>query len=155
MIRFAEKKDLERVNELRRQVSQVHANGRPDIFRAEFRSEMRDLIYSIWESENKDIIVAVQDNIICGFACVQYITKPESPYSLERKYYQVAEFGVDENYRRQGIGRELFQYIRADAKKKGFNRIELDMWEFNEGALKFYEAVGFRTYRRYMECNKL
>ena len=25
------------------------------------------------------------------------------------------------------------------------------MWEFNEGALKFYESVGFRTYRRYME----
>lgn len=79
MIRFAGKEDLERVNELRRQVSQVHANGRPDIFHAEFCSEMRDLIYSIWESENKDIIVAVHDNIICGFACVQYITKPESP----------------------------------------------------------------------------
>ena len=25
------------------------------------------------------------------------------------------------------------------------------MWEFNQDALAFYEAVGFRTYRRYME----
>lgn len=25
------------------------------------------------------------------------------------------------------------------------------MWEFNENALKFYEAIGFNTYRRYME----
>ena len=25
------------------------------------------------------------------------------------------------------------------------------MWEFNEGALKFYESIGFTTYRRYME----
>jgi len=33
----------------------------------------------------------------------------------------------------------------------GFDRIELNMWEFNEGALRFYESVGFKTYRRYME----
>lgn len=29
--------------------------------------------------------------------------------------------------------------------------IELKMWEFNEEALKFYESVGFTTYRRYTE----
>ena len=37
------------------------------------------------------------------------------------------------------------------AKEKGFHRIELNMWEFNKGALAFYESVGFETYRRYME----
>ena len=31
-----------------------------------------------------------------------------------------------------------------------FDRIELDVWSFNEEALKFYEAVGFQTYRRLM-----
>ena len=31
-----------------------------------------------------------------------------------------------------------------------FDRIELDVWSFNEEALKFYEAVGFQTYRRFM-----
>ena len=30
-------------------------------------------------------------------------------------------------------------------------KLELDMWEFNDGALKFYESVGFITYRRFME----
>ena len=34
---------------------------------------------------------------------------------------------------------------------KGFDRVELNMWEFNSSALEFYEAMGFRTYRRYME----
>ena len=37
------------------------------------------------------------------------------------------------------------------AKEKGFHRIELNMWEFNRGALAFYESIGFETYRRYME----
>ncbi len=40
---------------------------------------------------------------------------------------------------------------KADARKKGFPRIELDMWSFNESALAFYEAEGFTTYRRYLE----
>ena len=42
---------------------------------------------------------------------------------------------------------ELVQY----AKEKGLHRIELNMWEFNQGALAFYEATGFVTFRRYME----
>ena len=31
------------------------------------------------------------------------------------------------------------------AKEKGFHRIELNMWEFNQDALAFYEAAGFQT----------
>lgn len=31
------------------------------------------------------------------------------------------------------------------------DRLELNMWEFNEDALEFHESVGFTTYLRYME----
>lgn len=58
---------------------------------------------------------------------------------------------MDEKFRRQGVGREIINFIRQDAKKRGLDRVELNMWEFNEGALAFYEAVGFKTYRRDME----
>ena len=60
---------------------------------------------------------------------------------------------MDEKYRRQGVASEMLDFIREEAKKKNYDKIELDMWEFNENALKFYEAVGFRTYRRYMELD--
>ena len=42
-------------------------------------------------------------------------------------------------------------FIREYACEKGFRRIELNMWEFNQDALAFYEAAGFTTFRRYME----
>ena len=45
----------------------------------------------------------------------------------------------------------MFMFIKADAKLHGFDRIDLNMWEFNENALAFYEAMGMKTYRRYME----
>ena len=39
----------------------------------------------------------------------------------------------------------------VDAKKQKLNKIELDVWEFNESAIEFYQAVGFRQMRRWME----
>ena len=40
MIRFAKKEELEIVNELRKQVNEIHCEGRPDIFRKGFRKEL-------------------------------------------------------------------------------------------------------------------
>lgn len=153
MVRFAKKEDLERVNELRKIVNDVHVEGRPDIFKAGFHDELRDFIYEIWDTENKDIIVAERNGIICGFACVQYVSKPESPFMNARTFYDVDEFGVDTAFRRQGVATELIAFIREGAKKRGIDRIELNMWEFNQSALAFYESVGFQTYRRYMELS--
>ena len=105
----------------------------------------------IREAENKDILVAERDGIICGFACVAYIDLPESPYRYARHFYHVGEFGVDTAFHRQGVATELVTFMKQDAKEKGFNQIELDVWEFNPEARAFYEAVGFECIRRYME----
>lgn len=151
MVRFARNEDLERVNELRKQVNDVHVEGRPDIFKPGFNEELQNHIYEIWEAEDKDIIVAEREGIVCGFACVQLVDRPENPFMNARKFYAVDEFGVDEAFRRQGVATELMAFIKADAQKKGFAKLELNMWEFNKDALAFYEEVGFQTYRRYME----
>lgn len=151
MVRFAKEEELERVNEIRKMVNDVHVKGRPDIFKGGFEENLRDYIYEIWSAENKDIIVAERDGVICGFACIQIVDKPENPFMYGWRYMDVDEFGVDERFRRQGVATELIEFIREDAERRGISRVELNMWEFNEGALAFYEAVGFRTYRRYME----
>jgi len=151
MVRYAKREDLPRVNELRKQVNDLHVEGRPDIFKPGFGQVLQDFLYTVFESDNMDVIVAEREGVLCGFACVQYVHKPESPYSFARHFYDVDEFCVDEAYRRQGVATELIDFIRQEAKSKGFEHIGLNMWEFNEEARAFYEAVGFNTYRRYME----
>lgn len=42
---------------------------------------------------------------------------------------------------------------KQEAKNRGFDRLELDVWEFSKGAMKFYDSVGFKTYREYKEMN--
>lgn len=152
-VRFAKRGELEAVNVLRRQVNDLHVSGRPDIFRDGFVPELEQHIYERFDDPSSAVIAAFCEGTLCGFATVEYKTKPLSPYSLERKIYQVEEFGVDEAFRRKGAGRALVEFMKNDAAQKGYDRMELDMWEFNEGALAFYEAVGFVTYRRYMELN--
>ena len=151
MVRFAEEKDIERVNELRKQVNDIHVEGRPDIFKPDFGAEIRDVAKSFIHDEDKDIIVAIHDGEISGMLCVEVVNKPESPYSKARSFYHVVEVAVDEKHRHKGVGRELFEFIKTDAARRGLDKIELDAWEFNESAIEFYRAVGFKETRRWFE----
>ena len=153
IVRSARRDELERVNELRRMVNDVHVSGRPDIFRPGFGPEMRDYVYKQFDSDEYDMLVAVTDGVICGYAVTAVGHKSLSPYNNERYFYHVEEFGVDADYRRMGVATALVDYIKRDAKAKGLSRVELDVWEFNEGARAFYEAAGFKVYRRFLEMD--
>lgn len=151
--RFAREEDLPRVNELRRQVNDLHVSGQPEIFRPGFCDELKNYLYVIWKDPKQKIVVAEMDHRVCGFAVLNHIIRPENPFMFERNYLDIDEFCVDENNRRQGAGSAMIRFIRDWAGKQGFRRLELNMWEFNRSALAFYEAAGFRTYRRYMEVS--
>lgn len=150
-VRFAQYEDIDRVNELRRQVNDLHVAGRPDIFKPGFSAELRDHIYTVFNDPRQRIAVCERGGVICGFAVLNHITRPENPYMFTRDFLDIDEFGVDEKHRRQGVATELIEFLSSYAKSLGFDKLELNMWEFNESALEFYEAVGFNTYRRYME----
>ncbi|MCM1040073.1 MAG: GNAT family N-acetyltransferase [Ruminococcus sp.] len=151
IVRFAKREELESVNIIRKQVNEVHVRGRSDIFREDGWQFIEPLLYTRFDEENSDVMVAAMGDEIVGFAVVQYIVRPESPYNKERRFFHIEEFGVDENHRRKGIATAIIDFVKEEAKKRGFKRIELDMWEFNDGALAFYESAGFKTFRRYME----
>jgi len=150
-VRRARENELERVNELRMQVNALHVAGKPEVFKPGFPEKLRNYIYAIHKDPEQFIAVAVKDGTICGFAVLHHINRPENPFMKERDFLDIDEFCVDEAFRRQGVASEMIAFIREFAKEKGFHRIELNMWEFNQEALAFYEAAGFQTFRRYME----
>ena len=151
-LRYAKSDELPRVNELRRAVSELHAKGRPDIFRPGFCEELQQRIYTLFDAPQYDVIVACLGGEICGFAIVQYVDRPESAYMRARRFYHIEEFGVDEKYRRHGVGTALLTSCKAEAKRKGFDRLALDVWAFNEDAQQFYASADFQIYRCDLEC---
>ena len=152
-IRFAVRDELEQVNRIRKQVNELHVSGEPAIFKDGFSKELSDYIYTVFADPLKKIAVCESNGTISAFAVLHHITKPENPFMHVRDYLDIDEFGVDAACRRKGIATEMIRFIREYAKSEGFSRIELNMWEFNRDALAFYEAVGFSTYRRYMETD--
>ncbi len=152
MIRSAIEKDLPQINKLREQVNRIHVEARPDIFKAGFDKELQDHAAWYLTSETNDILVDERDGEIVGMVMLDFISKPESPYGLAREFCHVAEICVDENWRRKGVAHGLMEAVKAEAKKRGLKKIELDVWSFND-ALQFYEAEGFRVFRRFLECD--
>lgn len=152
-VRKSTRAELPEVNKLRKNVNDIHVNGRPDVFRAGFCDELSCHVYEKYDAENSEVLVALKDYMVCGYAIVEYIERPQTAYNNAQKFYHIEEFGVKEECRRQGIGTALVSFMKADALKRGFKKIELDMWEFNESALDFYEKTGFRTYRRHMDMD--
>ena len=150
-VRFAREEELEQVNVLRKQVNDLHVAGKPEVFKPGFCDELRDYIHVIWNNPQEKIVVAELDGKIAGFAVLNHIHRPENPFMFERDFLDIDEFAVDESCRRRGAATAMVRFIRDFAKENGFSRVELNMWEFNRSALAFYEAVGFTTYRRYME----
>ena len=134
-------------------MNDLHVEGVPDIFKPGFCEELRNFIHVIREDPNKEIIVAESDGTVCGFAVLNHVVRPENPFMYERDFLDIDEFGVDESFRRRGVADAMIRFIRNYAKEKGYRRLELNMWEFNRGALAFYEAADFKTYRRYMEIH--
>ena len=151
VVRYAAHEDLPRVNERRQQVSELHAAGRPDIFRPGFCEALQQHVYQLFDAPGFDVLVACVSETICGFAAVQYVDRPESAYLCARRFYHIEEFGVDDGFRRHGVGTALLRFCQAEAERRGFDRLELDVWSFNEDAQKFYEAVGFQAYRSHLE----
>ena len=150
-VRIARDDELDQVNVLRKQVNDLHVAGKPDVFKPGFCDELRDFIHVIWNDPEKEIVVAEIGGTIAGFAVLNHIVRPENPFMFERDFLDIDEFGVDSAFRRRGAASAMIRFIREYAREKGYGRIELNMWEFNRGALEFYEAAGFKTFRRYME----
>jgi GNAT superfamily N-acetyltransferase len=61
---------------------------------------------------------------------------------LARPTLYLEDLFVRPEYRRMGIGRELFTFCRNRAWKSGCGRFEWQVLEWNTPAIRFYEALG-------------
>ena len=142
-IRFAEREDLERVNELRRQVNDLHVSGRPETFKPGFPEELRDHIYSIFDDPRQKIVVSEREGRICAFAVLNHITRPETPFMRVRDYLDIDELCVDRHMQGRGTGTAFLKAIEGYLRERGILKIFLQTGK-DMPAYSFYLKNGFR-----------
>lgn len=90
--------------------------------------------------------VAVDRNAsILGFQSLK-VTRRGNPYDLPQGWGVIGTY-VALNDLRKGVGRALFAQMRVTALGAGLTRIDATIGARNQGALAYYDAMGFRTYR--------
>ena len=151
-IRRASEKDIESLIKLLQEVLEIHANIRPDIFISGTTKYTRaELIEKIGNDE-EPIYVAVDDNDdVLGYAFCVLKHQPFSTNMLPFKSLYIDDLCVDSKCRGQHIGEQLFEHVKAEAKRLGCYEVTLAVWAGNDGAEKFYEKIGMKTKERIME----
>ena len=149
---YAKEKDIPRILELLKQVLQIHADIRPDIFIPGTTKYTIDELRELLKHKEKPIYVAVDEDDVCvGYAFCQLQEQPFSNNMVPFKTFFIDDLCVSQEVRGQHVGESLFEYVKNEAKQIGCYEVTLNVWAGNTSAEKFYEKMGMRTKERQME----
>ena len=156
LIRFAIDDDLPGIRSMLGQVLALHAEGRPDIFRAGTRKYSDEEILALIADDERPLFVAVAEDAAPGELMGYAICKIEdfrasNNHQPIRTLY-IDDFVVDEAVRGRHVGSTLFEHVKDWAREQGFYNVTLNVWECNPGARAFYEAMGMKVMKTEMEA---
>ena len=134
--------DFKIVNELAKQVHELHVNWNPDLFLSV--DEVLPKEYFEILIQNKEIFIAKLNNEIVGYVIFS-IREKDNPSMRYRKQINIEAICVDENCRRNGIGTLLLDHTRKVGKEQGCTDMYLTVNQENENAIKVYEKFGFKV----------
>lgn len=151
MIRRAEVKDKDIINELLMQVLEVHHKGRPDLFKGGTKKYTDEELCQIICDDSKPIFVYEDNGKVEGYCFCVFQQHINNNILTDIKTLYIDDLCVDENARGKQIGTKLYEYVKAFAKEKGCYNVTLNVWSLNEGAMKFYEKCGLKPQKIGME----
>lgn len=116
-----------------------HYNHRKDIFKKRTIDELKEYVFEQIENGIK-IIGYYKDNVLVGFLSYEIREKMN-------KVLWIDELVVTEKERGNGYGSLLMEEIKKISKKEKVKRIELNVYTFNDIAIKLYNKLGYKEQR--------
>ena len=150
-IRFAAPQDVPGILNLLKQVGQMHHEGRPDIFRAGAQKYSASQVLAMLEDTKRPIFVAVEEEKVLGYGFCIVKETVKDPVLADGTTLYIDDLCVDEGCRGQRIGVAIYETILRYAKQRKCSSITLNVWAFNESAMKFYEKLGLTPQKIGME----
>jgi diamine N-acetyltransferase len=150
-VREATAEDYNSACELFGEVDALHRDHLPHIFQNPSGAAREQDYYSgLIADENIGLLVAVVGEKIVGFVHAIVRDAPATPAFVPRRYAIVEGIAVKSGFQNRGIGRTLMEKMQEWAVAKGATSIELNVYEFNEAAVTFYERLGYQSLSRKM-----
>lgn len=147
----AEINDIDPINSLLRQVLEVHHKGRPDIFKGNAKKYTDGELSEIIADDSRPIFVAKEDGKVLGYCFCIFQQHRDNNILTDIKTLYIDDLCVDEAERGKHVGTALYNFASEFARENGCYNVTLNVWSCNEGAQKFYEALGMAPQKIYME----
>jgi ribosomal protein S18 acetylase RimI-like enzyme len=150
-IRTATPDDYDALCGILQEIDALHKLQLPDVF--------RDYPKPIWpkkflietlKDKDKALFLAERGGRMVGFLRALIRTTPDLPFLIERRFAFIDTLVVTESARRTGVGKALMERVHHWAAEKNLTQVRLNVWEFNEGAVQFYEKLGYVSKTREM-----
>ena len=153
-VRTATLADYNALCPLYQELDNHHINLRPDIFKP-FYGPTREIdeFAARLENPNSDILVAIIDDQVCGFADIEERNTPQYPMFIEKSYALIDNLIVARAFQRQGIATALFEHVKVWAKGRGLDLIRLKVYSDNTSAKQFYLNEGFQPLTEELELS--
>ncbi len=149
IIRKAILDDYDALCELIDQVDALHRDRLPGIYRRpDGPVREKNEIAAFIADERVGLFVAEVEGELAGYIHAYLRDTPPVPVLVPRRFAMIDSMAVGKNQRRKGIGQALIAQVQRWAREQGATSVELNVYEFNRGALRFYEALGFKVLRR-------
>lgn len=126
-------------------VHDLHVEHRPGFFRPIGMARLREIAGKVVGDRDLLVFVARAGDDVVGYAIGSRDAYDDIDGIRDASYLYIDQIAVDPARRREGTGRRLVEKLVAAAAGEGIERVVLDTWAFNEGAHRFFEAVGFET----------
>jgi len=153
-VREANSNDYIEVCKLTLDVHKLHLKNRPDVYLDIKNPLEKEYFDDLLDSSNTKLFIVENDDNkeLVAYSIIQIMTT-KNPIYIQNTFIYIDDFCVKSNVKRIGIGRLLFNHIVDYAKAENATSLQLNVWEFNEDAIKFYETIGMCTRNRRMEFN--
>lgn len=150
-IRRATEDDLDQMLALYHEFHEFHVRGVPDRLRVPHPYDdaaARESLTNILHKEDAALFVAEEHGRLIGLAEVCLRRDTPHPAAIEYVYGYLQSLIVTASIRRRGLGRQLVAAAEQWSREHDASEMRLACWEFAEGPLPFYEALGYRTMKR-------
>ena len=151
-IRLAQPNDIPALLGLLEQILSVHHQVRPDIFKESGGKYSEEELEQLMTQDKTQIFVYENaDGQILGHLFVTIKEVSDNPVLHPIKTLFIEDLCVDQVARGQKIGDQLYQFAVNYAKEIGCYNLTLNVWNDNEGALRFYQRQGMKPQETVME----
>jgi diamine N-acetyltransferase len=146
-VRLAMAADYPAVARVARETHAYHVALLPAVFRDAPDVFPQDYFEGLVEGPESGVMLAERAGQIAGYATLR-LRRAMFDFQVPHTAAYIDNFGVSAAARRHGVGRRLMAACCDWARARGADSLDLDCWEANQDALRFYEALGMRASRR-------